>query len=197
MGHAVEQRPGQVRRRAVAGGTVADGTLLLPHIFDELLQRLGRHGGVDREHVRDQHHLRYRDQVLAQVETHVLVERDVGGDRAGGHQQRVAVRRRLRHVGSADVAAGTRPVFHDDLLFQFLAELVGEQARGGIGATPGGKRHDQRDGLFRGPVAGMGGDARKRRAGGNSDVEETSGHGCVSGNGFICADACDQRDRAG
>src|SRR5204862_483521 len=61
----------------------------------------------------------------------------------------VAVRRRLGGARRTDGAAGAADVFHDDLLFQFGAHGLRQQARHGVGRPARSKRHDHGDWLVR------------------------------------------------
>ena len=80
---------------------------------------------------------------------HALEQRDVLGERRGGQQQRVAVRRRARRDLRADVAAGARLVLDHDRLAPALLDLFAQHAREDVGPGPRRERHDDRDGAAR------------------------------------------------
>jgi hypothetical protein len=78
----------------------------------------------------------------------LLEQRAVGGiGRVGAHHQRVAVGWRRRDGGSAELAAGARPVVDDDRLLQDLLQLGAKAARGEVGGAAGGEGHDDLDRL--------------------------------------------------
>ncbi|MPN37767.1 hypothetical protein SDC9_185288 [bioreactor metagenome] len=69
-------------------------------------------------------------------------------------QQRVAVGRRLGHLGGADHPAGTGDVFHHHRLLPQLAKLVRQYACELVCAAAGRYGHDDAHGLAR-EVAGV------------------------------------------
>ena len=71
------------------------------------------------------------------------------GEGIGRQQQGVAVRRGLGHMHAADGAAGAGAVVHEHGLAQARGQLLGIQARHGIGVATGRIGHDDGDGLGR------------------------------------------------
>ncbi len=91
-----------------------------------------------------------RGEIRARIEAGVEVERRIDADAAGvAEHQRVAVGRRLDHRTRADDAGTGAAVFDHDGLAEPGAEPVGHDARHGVVAATGRKRHHQRDGLGR------------------------------------------------
>ncbi len=78
-----------------------------------------------------------RREIDGGVERKLAVERLIDRERPGrGEQQRVAVRVGLGHRLRAGIATAARPVLHDELLAQLLAELLRQEARHHVdGAT--------------------------------------------------------------
>ena len=70
-------------------------------------------------------------------------------DGAARDQQRMAVRRRLRHIGGTERAARARSIFHDHRLLQRVFQLRREIASQQISGRAGRERHDQIDRLAR------------------------------------------------
>ena len=65
--------------------------------------------------------------------------------RDGNHQERIAVGGGLGREIGAEHAAGTGPVVDEDLLAEFLAELIGDDAADHVVAAAGRERNDQPD----------------------------------------------------
>jgi len=100
-------------------------------------------------------------------------------------QQRVAVRRRTRHLGGADRAAGARHVVdHDAGAAQRLAQRLGKVARHAVGRAAGGERNDHGDGLGTREVLGMdASDSRGDRHEGEQFLHDLSEMGMESALG--------------
>jgi hypothetical protein len=80
---------------------------------------------------------RHRRKVAQRIDPELLVERHVDRHRRGGDQQRVAIRRRFRHMLLRDVGPGTRTVLDDHRLAKVFGKPEGEQARVDIDPTAG------------------------------------------------------------
>ncbi len=93
------------------------------------------------------------------VEWQIGVERRRDRDRRGGEQQRLAVRRGLRHLLRAEAAAGAAAVFQDEGALGLRRQPLVHQPRRHIDRTAGRKRHDHAHGGGRRPVL-------RRRSGG-------------------------------
>ena len=63
--------------------------------------------------------------------------------RAEREQDRVAVGRRFRHLGSADIAGGAGDVLDIDLLAELLGELLRHKPREGVSRPTRRKGHDR------------------------------------------------------
>jgi hypothetical protein len=72
-----------------------------------------------------------------------------GQHAGGGHAQRVAIRRGLRHGADPDIAARPCPVLDNDRLTQRLGQQRLQGADHDIGTPAGRKRHDDLDRLIR------------------------------------------------
>ncbi|MNT21674.1 hypothetical protein D3C72_1570210 [compost metagenome] len=111
---------------------------------------LGRHAAVDRQHGARGGDVGDRAQLSARIVGQLLVQRQVGRDRAGnGHQQRIAVRRRLGDVVGADDAAGTALVLHHHRLAELARQAIADGARQRVGQPARRVGDDQVDGLGR------------------------------------------------
>jgi hypothetical protein len=138
-GFLVQPLGHDVHRRTGAGAGVAEGLARLGG-GDHLGNRLHADAGVGHQHQRLGGGL---DDRLEAVQ-HVVAGRcgqahhhRRGGERVRREQQRVAVGRRAADEGVADGAAGARLVVDHHRLVQALGQLVGEQARDGVGVAAG------------------------------------------------------------
>jgi len=87
-------------------------------------------------------------QVVLGTESEILVKDIVDRDRARrACQQGVAIASAVGDDFSADIAARAGAVFDDDGLPPLLSQLLGDNARQGIGCATGGERHDDLDSL--------------------------------------------------
>ena len=115
-----------VRLRARAPGAHAQLAGFLLGISDQFRHGFHRQRAVDGQHRARHGDVGHLAQVGARVVGQLLVEGEVGGDRAGdGQQQRVAIGRRLGHIVGADDAAGAAFVFHHHGLSQPFAQAFG------------------------------------------------------------------------
>jgi hypothetical protein len=127
-----------------------------------------------------------RLEVLQRIEGHLRIEAGVGRQRAGGaHAQRVAVARRLRHHGEADVAARAGPVVDHHRLAELVVEPRHQHAHHRIGAAAGREGHDHADRLVRKVGAGRlgaGGGCQQRAGRGqrHQKAGEVPCHRCSS-----------------
>jgi hypothetical protein len=85
---------------------------------------------------------RDRRNVANEVETELVVQRCIGRVGNGDRKQRVPVWRGTNDRFGGNVAAGARPVLHDELLAKPLRQPVTDQARGDVVATAGSKTDD-------------------------------------------------------
>ena len=147
-GDHLEQFAGHVLRGARPGRAVGDGPRLGLGQRDQLLHVARRHLAVDRQrhgHAgRHRHADEGRAEVIAGLVGHGGVDR-MAAHRA--HQQRVAVGSRLGHVLRADLAAGAGLVLDHHALAQIVAQVLGVDARGGVGGAAGREGHDHAHGL--------------------------------------------------
>ena len=145
---AGECRKAHLERRARTYGRHRQLAGLGARGVEHVLERLIGRRAVDHEHRRRLH------QVADRIEGgHRMVVRlsrlSVDQIGVGGHQQRVAVRRRTRDRLGPDHSAGARPVFDDDRHALRPADLLGHQASHSIGAGARRHWHDQVDGPAR------------------------------------------------
>ena len=115
---------------------------------DEFLQRLRRHLGIDRDHLRRLADRRHRQELLERVERHLLLHERIDHELPGEHDaERVAVRRRLGDRQRRDRAGGGGAVLDHDRLAGLAGDVVAEQPRAEIGDAAGGEADDQADRL--------------------------------------------------
>ena len=111
----LEQHGVEIRGRAGAGRGIVEPAGLRLGVLDEIGDRLHRQRRVDHQHERHVRHQPDRDEILDRIIGQILEHADV--DRHGGrcrHQQRVAVRRRLRRRhGGDDVGAARAVLDHE------------------------------------------------------------------------------------
>ncbi len=100
-------------RGAVAGRRHVDLARIGFGVGDELRNRRGRHRQVDLHHQRHAHDAGDRRDVADEIELEIVVERGVDGVVRPGHEQRVAVGRRVRDRLDRDIAAGAGTVVDD------------------------------------------------------------------------------------
>jgi hypothetical protein len=118
----------------------------------------------------DQHD---RVEVLERIEFRARLQRHVDRERLRAEMERVAVGRRLRRRGGADVAAGAGAVLDDDVLPPRLGQLLRDDPAERVDGAAGGERdqHANRPlGIALRPCAGARRKQRSRdhRAGGAS-----------------------------
>jgi hypothetical protein len=142
VGEHIELHGREVPDRADARGRGGDLSRIGLGARDQVLHGRAVEALAQHQHVGSGRQQRDR-RPARRIVGHVLVEEAVGGDRAGrGEQERVAVGRRARHLGRADIAGRAADVLHDRRLSPFAAELVGDQACQRIGAAAGRVGHD-------------------------------------------------------
>ena len=151
----------------------------------ELLQRVGRHRGMDDDQARGIANHHDRSEILHRVEWQRLVDRRIGRVRIRGHQQGVAIRWRLGHHQRGDRAAGAPLVFDDDGLPENLAHAFRYPARHYIGCPARRERNNQVNRLFR----KRRGDGRGRRNENRNAAQRTDAvshpHGCLRIRPFV------------
>ena len=142
-GHRHEQLGRQMDGGAVAGGGIADLAGIGFRIGDELGDGLGRHRRVHLHDVRPIRDAGDRRDVVEEVVRQLLVERGVDRVRRRDDHQRVAVGRRRDDRLRRHIAAGARPVLHDDLLAEPVRQTLRHDARHDVG-RPAGRESDDR-----------------------------------------------------
>src|SRR5262249_29695047 len=101
---------------------------------------------------------RYRREILHRIVGDVLEQERIGRMRAvGAHQQRVAVARRLSHIGGRDAAIGALAIVDDDVLVESDTERLRDDAGDNVGTAAGAERHDDCDRPARIGLGGYGG----------------------------------------
>ena len=115
---------------------------VIDQLLDRTERRIGRHhhdvlGG------RDPHD---RLEVLERVEAFHRRERHVNRQHLPAEVERIAVRRRLRRGGGADIAAGAGAVLHEHRLAPGFAQLLRHDAAERIDGAAGGERDDDAHG---------------------------------------------------
>ncbi len=78
---------------------------------------------------------RDRRDVTDEIETQIVVERRIGEGRGAGHQQRVAVGRRIDHRLGGRIGAGARAIVDHERLAEPVRQPLTDQAR--IDVEPG------------------------------------------------------------
>jgi hypothetical protein len=79
------------------------------------------------------------------IEAEMLVERSVGGHRAGDQKQRVAVGGRAHDRLDANIGAAARSVLDDERLPQMVRKPLAGQARQDVERAAGRHRHHDAD----------------------------------------------------
>ena len=142
-GGAFEHLAHEVSDAAVAGRAEIELARLRFRECDEFLHRFGRHARMHHQRDRNFGDQRDRREARDRVVVQLSVEGLVAGQRRRCHQQRIAVRRGLRHDLVADVAARARPVVHHHGLSQRGPQRRRHEPRKNIGCAAGGERHDE------------------------------------------------------
>ena len=154
--HAVEHLAQQMVERAVAGRGIAELVGPAPGHGDQLGHGFGRKAGMGQQHIGHGADQADGPEVLHRIEARLAVQRGVDGlAAADGHQQRMAVARRLGHGLGADVAARAGPVLDHHAGAQHLGQLLAHQPAHDVIGAAGRLRDDHHDGP-RGPGLGMG-----------------------------------------
>jgi hypothetical protein len=143
-GDPLERRARDEADAVRAGVAQAAGIGL--HVGDELGHRRCRNPGVDDQHERKISDPRQRREIPHRVVGNALEKIGIGGMGAHrGHEDGVAVGRRARDCTRRNRAVCSRLVINHHRLLEGLAQLLADDAGGGIDAAAGGERHDQRD----------------------------------------------------
>jgi len=111
--------------------------------LDQLLDRLRRHGGVDGDDGGGRDGEGDGFEVVNRVVGQAREQRRIDHMGAEREQDCVAVGRRFRHLGSADIAGGARDVLDIDLLAELLGKLLRHEPREGVGHPTRRKGHDR------------------------------------------------------
>ena len=117
------------------------------------LQEIGERG-VFRLRVGDDDEIeqaqrRDRREFLERIERQALEQRHAHRRAVGQHRERMAVGGRSEHGARGGDAARARLVLDHEALAEFLAELVGDDARGDVGDAAGGERQHDTDRTIR------------------------------------------------
>ncbi len=116
---------------------------------EKLFQGARRHLGIDHHHRLRVTQQRDRHEVVERVVVELRVQMAVGDERIGVDEQGVAIGAGARRLLHADIPRGAAAVLHQDLLAERVGEARCEQARDGVDASAGRKRHDHADRLVR------------------------------------------------
>jgi hypothetical protein len=134
----------EVGRAAGARGAESDPPGRAPAERDQVRDGAHRERRVHDEHQRPDHAARHRREVALGVVWQALEEARIDGQRRiRRDEERIAVGRRLRRRGGADVAARARPVVHDELLLERFAERLRKDARIEVGPAARRRGHDE------------------------------------------------------
>ena len=142
-GHELEQFAGHVRRRADAGRRHVDLARIGLGIGDEFGDRLGRKRRIHHHHIGIAADAGDRRDVAEEIEVQLFVERCI--DRVGDadQQEHVPVGRRFDDGLRGEIAAGARPVLHDEGLAEPLGQPLPYKARQDVGRAAGAEADDQ------------------------------------------------------
>src|SRR5262249_7884875 len=131
-GHHLEPFAEDMGHGPAAGRSHVDLARIGLGVGNELRERLGWNGWMDRHAVKGAANSRLRRYFADEIEIELLVERRVHRVRQADKQERIAVRRRPHDAFSADVAAGTRSVLNDKWLPEPLRQRLTHEAGGGV-----------------------------------------------------------------
>ena len=109
---------------------------------DQFLDRLRRQRRMEREQRRRLDRQRDRFEILDRIERNLIVQGGIDGERRGGKQNGVAIGRRLRRAGHADIAAAAADVLDIELLAKLIGQLQRDQASDDVGRTARRVRND-------------------------------------------------------
>jgi hypothetical protein len=128
---------------AYAGRAVRELGVRALGVLDEFLQRVDRQGRIDREEqAAAAREIGHRREVLLGVIGKLLLHVRVHHESGRIHEQRVSVRRRLRHRVGADDAVGARLVLDEERLPELRSELRGHDSRHDVRSAGGGRHYD-------------------------------------------------------
>ena len=126
---------GEMRRRAVARTGVAVFARIGLEQRDQFLDVLHRHGRVNDDHFRRGDDERDRREALERIVRHLGLDDRLHDEILVGHQQRVAVARRVGRSAHADGAAGAGRVLDIELSAERLGELLRQDPRDDVVRT--------------------------------------------------------------
>ena len=142
---------------------------------DQLLEGIGLDRRVHGQKQRRARGERDGNEILVGVVGKLGIQERV--DRVGRvvrHQQRIAVRRRLRHVFRAQDAVRPGLVLHDELLAPALGEFLPDEARDRVRQTARRITHDDAHGFFRVIFRALAEDGLRGTQRGNSQPPDRS-----------------------
>ena len=149
-GVALQKLHRQMRGAAAADRAVGKLSRLAPRMLDKRLEVGQAERRLDDEHLRRGREQRNRREVALGVVAKPLVEVLVDRHRAvSRYEQRVAVRRRLRHRVGADIAAGAAAVLDDERLTESLLQPLRKRAADDVRGRARRVRNDDPHGLRR------------------------------------------------
>ena len=172
-GARVEELARQMQRIAGAGGTEGElgGRVLAQR--DQLLHRVRRHLGMHRQEITAaRRHVGHRCEIAAHIVGEFFLGKGIGRKRGRGQQQRVTIRRTLRHQIGTDDAVGPGAVVHHQLLAELRRDLRRHQPRHRI-RRPRPETDDQAH-RAGGVISGDGGSCECKR--GEARAEDASKH---------------------
>jgi len=150
LGGRLQQLGGEMRRRAVAGMTVAQLARFCPRHRDQIGHRLDLRVGAHQREVRRIGDERDRREIGEYVVGQLRIEERRDRVAARDHDQRVAVGRSLRRGILRNRPAGAGPVLDDDRrAAPALGELVAKRARHDVDGPARRERHQEMHGTRR------------------------------------------------
>jgi hypothetical protein len=138
---------GHMRRRADPASAEIDLTRTGLGHGDDVGDRMRRERGIGDQRERRGAGQRHSGKIFGRIERDRLAIKDRGDceNGLGAHHERVAVGRRLRHVGRCDHAARAGAVLHNDGLAEAVGHFRREDSRNYIGAAAGAEADEKLD----------------------------------------------------
>ncbi len=173
----LEEQRGEVGAGAHARRAVAELAGIGLRVRDEVRHGVERHLGADRHRERHEQHARDEREVARHLVRNGLLERRQHRDAVRvGHEERVAVGRRLRRELDAHGRRGPGLVLDHDRLAELGAQEIRHDAPRLVHAARGGVGHDQVDGSTGIRLAQRGLCERGRRERGNGNAGGNESH---------------------
>jgi hypothetical protein len=141
-GHHPEQRAEQMVAGSNPGGRHVDSARIGLGVGDKLRNRFGWNRWVDLHHIRGADDARDRHDVADEIEIKFVVERRADCIIQPNQEERIPIWGCTHDRLSADIAAGTRSVFDEELLAETLRKPLADQARRYVRRTAGGSDDD-------------------------------------------------------